>query len=447
MSSSVTFALAFGVVGLAALAAYALYGAAGGAVGLLAGLTGLLLGRLASPGRREPAATPEPAGAGPLWTRPPAPGDALIADALLKATMNGMREGVLVLDESLRVVTSNRAARAVFGDKVSARAGQPLSAMTRHPAIHAAYRAALEHNRDEQVKIELWGAERRFFELRVAPLRLDAAQQGAGRGAIGVFFDITRLERLERVRQEFLSNVSHELRTPLTSILTSVETLEGGAIDDPRDGRRFVSVIRRNAERMRTLIEDILELSAIESGVTRVEPAEISLSPAVREALGALSAKAEARGVSLVNEVSAEAVVCADPRRLEQMLLNLIDNAIKFNRAGGEVVVRHEAGEPDRVSVSDTGEGIPADHLPRIFERFYRVDRARAREQGGTGLGLAIVKHLARAHGGEVSVRSDAGGGSTFTVELPRAGRTDQEIADTRPPASLPARPAPPANE
>ncbi|MCA1614330.1 MAG: cell wall metabolism sensor histidine kinase WalK, partial [Acidobacteria bacterium] len=246
-------------------------------------------------------------------TRPPAKGDALTADALLKATMNGMREGVLVLDESLRVVASNRAARVVFGDEMSARAGQPLSAVTRHPAIHAAYRAALEQNRDEEVKIELWGAERRFFELRVAPLRLDAAQQGAGRGAIGVFFDITRLERLERVRQEFLSNVSHELRTPLTSILAFVETLEGGAVDDPQDGRRFVSVIRRNAERMHTLIEDILELSAIESGTKPVEPEQLRLNPAVQEALGALSAKAAARGVSLINEVAPDVVVSADP--------------------------------------------------------------------------------------------------------------------------------------
>ncbi|MCA1612973.1 MAG: PAS domain-containing protein [Acidobacteria bacterium] len=356
-----------------------------------------------------------------MWTRPPAKGDAVAADALLKATMDGMREGVLVVDQSLRVVTSNRAARAVFGGEADARAGRPLSALTRHPAIHAAYRAALEHDRDEQVRIELWGAERRSFDLRVAPLRLDGARQGAGRGAIGVFFDITRLERLERVRQEFLSNVSHELRTPLTAILTFAETLEGGAVDDPQDGRRFVSVIRRNAERMHTLVEDILELSAIESGITQVEPTRLRLSPAVQEVLGALAAKAAARGVKLVNDVPAGAVVSADPRRLEQMLLNLIDNAIKFNREGGQVIVGHEAGEQDRVSVSDTGEGIPAAHLPRIFERFYRADRARSREIGGTGLGLAIVKHLARAHGGEVSVRSDAGAGSTFTIELPRA--------------------------
>ncbi len=418
--------LALGVVGLAALLGYVQFGPAVGIVGLLVGGLGLVLGRVATAGRRHPAATvaglPAADGVESAAVKPHVTGDVLIADALLKATMNGMREGVLVLDQSLRVVTSNHAARAVFGGGARARAGQPLSALTRHPPIHAAYRAALEHNRDEQVKIELLGAERRFFELRVAPLRLDDAQ-GAGRGAIGVFFDITRLERLERVRQEFLSNVSHELRTPLTSILAFVETLEDGAIDDPRDNRRFVSIIRRNAERMHTLIEDILELSAIESGITRVEPAQLRLSPTVQEAMGALSAKAAARGVVLVNEVSAEAVVSADPRRLEQMLLNLIDNAIKFNRAGGQVVVRHEAGEQDRVSVSDTGEGIPAEHLPRIFERFYRVDRARSREMGGTGLGLAIVKHLARAHGGEVSVRSDTGEGSTFTIELPHAGR------------------------
>ena len=429
MSSTLRIALALGLVGLVALLAYAQVGPAGGAVGLLAGGLGLLLGRIASAGRREPSAgAAQPAAAATAATKsvesqphkPRVTRDALIADALLKATMYGMREGVLVLDQSLRVVTSNHAARAVFGGEANARAGQPLSALTRHPSINAAYRAALEHNRDEQVKIEVLGAERRFFELRVAPLRLDGAQ--AGRGAIGVFFDITQLERLERVRQEFLSNVSHELRTPLTSILAFVETLEDGAIDDPRDGRRFVSIIRRNAERMHTLIEDILELSAIESGITQVEPARLRLSPAVQEAMGALSAKAAARGVGLVNEVAAEAVVTADPRRLEQMLLNLIDNAIKFSRAGGRVVVTHEAGEQDRVSVTDTGEGIPAEHLPRIFERFYRVDRARSREMGGTGLGLAIVKHLARAHGGEVSVRSDTGEGSTFTIELPHAG-------------------------
>ena len=166
-----------------------------------------------------------------------------------------------------------------------------------------------------------------------------------------------------------------------------------------------------------------MELSAIESGASKVEARPVQLSPIVQEALRSLAAKADACGVSLSNEVLPEATVHADPRRLEQMLLNLIDNAIKFSRPGGTVTISHEPGEGDLVSVKDTGEGIPPEHLPRIFERFYRVDRARSRELGGTGLGLAIVKHLARAHGGEVRVRSAPGEGSTFTIELPREPR------------------------
>jgi two-component system phosphate regulon sensor histidine kinase PhoR len=231
------------------------------------------------------------------------------------------------------------------------------------------------------------------------------------RDAIGVFFDITQLERLERVRQEFLSNVSHELRTPLTAIITFVETLQDGALEAPEDARRFVSIIGRNAGRMRTLIEDIMELSAIESGGTKVEARPVLLFHLVQETLRALAAKAEACGVSLVNDVPPDATVYADPRRLEQMLINLVDNAVKFSRRGGAVAVRHARGERDLVSVSDEGEGIPAEHLPRIFERFYRVDRARSRELGGTGLGLAIVKHL---HAAGRSGRLRDHGGAPF---------------------------------
>jgi two-component system phosphate regulon sensor histidine kinase PhoR len=337
------------------------------------------------------------------------------AGALLEATMNGMREGVLVVNESLRVVSVNKAARSLFVRGSEAFYGQPLSALTRDPSVNAAYRAAVERCEDTQVKVELLGADRRVLELSVSPL-----QVGDACDAIGVFFDITELERLERVRQEFLSNVSHELRTPLTSILAFIETLEEGALEEPETARHFVSIIRRNAERMRTLIEDIMELSAIESGALKVEARPVRLSHLVREVLSALASKADPCGVALVNAVPPEATVYADSRRLEQMLLNLVDNAVKFSRRGGSVIVGHEAGECDLVSVNDTGEGIPAEHLPRIFERFYRVDSARSRDLGGTGLGLAIVKHLARAHGGEVRVRSVWGEGSTFTIELPR---------------------------
>jgi two-component system phosphate regulon sensor histidine kinase PhoR len=343
--------------------------------------------------------------------------------ALLKATMDSMREGVVVIDSAMRVVALNNAARATFrSGGTSSLSPRRLSDLTRNSTIYSAFAAAVARGLRAEVKVETdVGDGRRVFDLHVAPLREREAIYGSDvRGAIGVFIDVTRLERLELVRQEFLSNVSHELRTPLTAVITFADTLEDGGLDDPEAARGFLSVIRRNAERMRALIEDITELSSIESGGARVDVREVRLSPVVRDIFAALSAKADALGVTLHDEVPPAATVRADPRRLEQMLTNLVDNAVKFNRRGGGVTVGHAGGERDRVSVSDTGDGIPAEHLSRLFERFYRVDRARSRAAGGTGLGLAIVKHLARAHGGEVSVRSTPGEGSTFTIELPR---------------------------
>ncbi|MDT7687792.1 MAG: two-component system, OmpR family, phosphate regulon sensor histidine kinase PhoR [Acidobacteriota bacterium] len=345
------------------------------------------------------------------------------ATALLEVTMDSMREAVVIIDSAMRVVALNNSARAAFrqggADALSPRR---LSDLTRNSSIYSAFAAAVARGERAEVKVETnVGEGRHVYDLHVAPLRQREVIYGSDvRGAVGVFFDITRLERLELVRQEFLSNVSHELRTPLTAILTFVETLEDGALDEPETARRFLSVIRRNAERMRTLVEEIMELSSIESGATDVDVREVRVFPAVQETFGALAAKAETCGVALVNRVSPESNVYADARRLEQMLLNLVDNAIKFSRRGGSVTVTHERGARDLICINDTGEGIPPEHLPRIFERFYRVDRARSREMGGTGLGLAIVKHLARAHGGEVRVRSTLNEGSTFTIELPR---------------------------
>jgi two-component system phosphate regulon sensor histidine kinase PhoR len=210
------------------------------------------------------------------------------------------------------------------------------------------------------------------------------------------------------------------LRTPLTSIIAYVETLEDGAIEDPDNNRRFLGVIRRNAERMKCLIADIAELSLIETGNVSMDIKDIKLSRTVDDIFAALSSKAAARKVQLVNDVGADVVIRADSMRLEQMLTNLIDNAIKFNREGGSVTASHsESGDRSLISIADTGEGIVPENLQRIFERFYRIDRGRSREVGGTGLGLAIVKHLARLHGGEVFVTSALGQGTTFSVELP----------------------------
>jgi two-component system phosphate regulon sensor histidine kinase PhoR len=348
------------------------------------------------------------------------------AAALLEVTMDSMREAVVIIDSAMRVVALNNSARGVFraGGGESALSPRRLSDLTRNPSVYSAFAAAVARGERAEVKVEIErGDARGTYDLHVAPLRQREAVYGSDvRGAVGVFFDITRLERLERVRQEFLSNVSHELRTPLTAIITFVETLEDVGADDRENTARFLAVIRRNAERMNVLIKDILELSAIEAGTVAVEPAQVRLSSLVGECFTALASRADARGVKLLNDVSRDVFVRADARRLEQMLTNLVDNAVKYTREGGEVRVSHEReGARDRIHVADTGEGIAAEHLPRIFERFYRVDSARSRDMGGTGLGLAIVKHLARAHGGEATARSEPGRGSTFTLELPSA--------------------------
>jgi two-component system phosphate regulon sensor histidine kinase PhoR len=378
---------------------------------------------------------------------------------LFEATMNGMREGLLVVDKDMRVVASNTAAHRLFNLSRGKLEAQRLTELTRNPAVYSAFLDALRGMERSGVKVETHGPERLVFDLRVVPLgnssgspRVSKGSNGrdaegvqttqGAQGALGVFIDVTRIERLEHVRQEFLSNVSHELRTPLTAILAFVETLETGAVDDQESARRFLAIIRKNAARMQDLIDDILELSAIEAGNVPVRAELVELSPIVTDVISSLATKASVAETVLNNAVARDARVFADARRLEQMLTNLVENAIKFNRPKGQVTIRFESGPDvatqalprettlrDKIIVADTGEGIPAQHLERLFERFYRVDRARSRELGGTGLGLAIVKHLARAHGGEVSVTSELGKGSIFTIELPNAQGTQGSTA------------------
>ncbi len=336
------------------------------------------------------------------------------SNRLLQGIIDTAREAVFVVDDAMRIKASNSAAGAAFSRGNGSLEERRLSEIIRDVRLHAAFRTCIDVREPADLKLEIGSVEKRTFDIHIAPFESDGR-----RHAIGFFYDVTQVERLEKVRQEFLSNISHELRTPLTSIMAFVETLEDGAIDDAENNRRFLNVIRRNAERMHVLIADILELSLIESGNVSIDKGHVRVALLVDDIFDSLSAKADEREVLLSHEIDPEARVYADHGRLEQMLTNLIDNAIKFNRASGAVEVNLKQA-PDRsvISVADTGEGIMAEHLGRIFERFYRLDRGRTREVGGTGLGLAIVKHLARLHGGEVSVESDLGSGTTFHIEL-----------------------------
>lgn len=367
--------------------------------------------------RRETFNTPQPQD---LSQSP----ESFAVSSLFEATMGSMREGLLVVNKDMRVIASNPAAHKLFNPSMSKLNSQRLTELTRNPAIYSAFLDALKGVERSGVKVQTHGPERQVFDLRVVPI---GGRNGDGaEGALGVFFDITRMERLEMVRQEFLSNVSHELRTPLTAIIAFVETLETGALEDVESSKRFLSIIRRNASRMHGLIDDILELTAIEGGNVTFRAGTVDLHALVNDVCAAFAAKAAAHDVALVGNVQPEVTVYADGRRLEQMLTNLIDNGIKFSKEGGTVTISYKqgsaaTGERDQILVEDNGDGIPAQHLERLFERFYRVDRARSRDMGGTGLGLAIVKHLALLHGGEVTVTSELGKGTIFTIHLPKA--------------------------
>jgi two-component system phosphate regulon sensor histidine kinase PhoR len=259
----------------------------------------------------------------------------------------------------------------------------------------------------------------RYFSVSVAPLR---REDSAVYGAVGVFHDITELKQAEQIRIDFVANVSHELRTPLTSIKGYTDTLlEDAAQARWESAPRFLSVISRNVDRLMSLIQDLLDLSWLESG-GELQLADVDLRELTQRVLGQLESLRGAKGHQIESEVSARQLR-ADPRRVEQVMVNLLENAIKYVPAGeGRIVVRWLCTDQSvRLIVSDNGPGIPPVHQDRLFERFYRVDKARSRELGGTGLGLAIVKHILQAHGGTVTVRSELGKGSEFVCDFPLA--------------------------
>jgi two-component system phosphate regulon sensor histidine kinase PhoR len=351
---------------------------------------------------------------------------------LLRSIVASVAEGLVITDRESNVLIINDAARELLG--AGRRPVIRLTDISRDPQFHKVFASALATGERAEARVETrpnapsaqnqaGSQNRRILRLHAAPLRLSDDRAGQIDGVVCAFTDVTKLEMLERVRQEFISNVSHELRTPLAAITAYAETLLDGGIDDAENSLRFLHTIQRNAERMKALVNDISELSAIESGAVRLSIERLSLRQVVGDVFNGLSHRAAKHGVALHNQVAEDFYLDADRRRLDQILINLVDNAVKFNHPGGAVTVLAEDSEGGQtIKVRDTGPGIPPEHLPRVFERFYRVDKARSREAGGTGLGLAIVKHLALAHGGEAYVASEVGAGSEFSIKLPRRG-------------------------
>ena len=338
----------------------------------------------------------------------------------LETLLDSMIEGLVVLDPHGRITLANRAAEVLFGFSRQMIGGTLLEAVRHHEVAAVAARLGKESAiLDHELRLE--GPPPRVLQVNAVALRDPA---GVGAGAMLVFHDLTRLRELEGARQEFVANVSHELRTPLSLIKGAAETLLDGAKTDPAALDRLLQIIDRHADRLTLLIDDLLLLAKLDSGRIELHPEPSALRSATQEVFDDLAKRARGREVRLENAVPAGLVAQADPDRLRQVLSHLVDNGLKYGRAGGVLAVsgRVLEGPWIEVCVRDDGPGIPREAQARVFERFYRVDKARSREQGGTGLGLAIVKHAVQAHGGEVRVESEPGQGAAFYFTLPAAG-------------------------
>jgi two-component system phosphate regulon sensor histidine kinase PhoR len=342
---------------------------------------------------------------------------------LLERILQSMREGVLVLDGDRRILLVNAALRSslLLGSAVEGKA--PLE-LVRNADLQEILDRAFSAEEPVSGEIETAGLSPRRLLVHASPLPpIDSDGDGEPGGLLAVFVDVTEIRRLETLRKDFVANVSHELRTPVTAVRSAVETLRHTLEKDQAASARFVDMIDRNAQRLGALVEDLLDLSRIESKEYRPDLQTLPLRPAAEQVVSLLRGKLEERRQRLALELPADgSAVRADRRALEQVLTNLVENAVKYCPAESSITVRARVdGKRVRVEVVDTGPGIEPRHQPRLFERFYRVDGGRSRDMGGTGLGLSIVKHLVEAMDGAVGVESVPGRGSTFWFTLPLA--------------------------
>jgi two-component system, OmpR family, phosphate regulon sensor histidine kinase PhoR len=357
--------------------------------------------------------------------------------AKARAILDGMVEGVIAVDGHESILLMNERARSMFGVGAGRGEGKPLPEVVRNAELHEVFRHTRAGGNDAPLERELRlrHPSPRTLQVNAVPVRL----AGPEPGVVMVLHDVTALRRLELVRTEFVANVSHELRTPLTAIQGYLETLLSGALEERQNARRFLEIAFRHTERLGRLLNDLTDLSNIELGKVTLRPGAVRVTEVVDSVLDIVRPKAEAGRVGLIADVQPRALtVHADHDRLAQILINLADNAVKYTPENGWVTVRARETDGGRaeILVRDTGVGIPAADLPRITERFYRVDKARSRELGGTGLGLAIVKHLVAAHGGELSITSVEGEGTTVRVTLPTTAAVAAQLSLPMPPAA-----------
>jgi two-component system, OmpR family, phosphate regulon sensor histidine kinase PhoR len=338
-----------------------------------------------------------------------------------EAVLSSMTEGVLAVDTDGRVLSLNRAAAHTFQVADPARAaGRPIEEVFRNARLQQFVREVRAGAAPDECEITVPHGGRRVLQARGAPL----LGPGGGRiGAVVVFNDVTRLRQLEKLRRDFVANVSHELKTPITSIKGFVETLRDGAMENLAEARRFLDIVARHADRLNAIIDDLLMLSRLEQNETAaIERHPCAAGDLLRTATEVCAPRAAERNIHLKVECSPEVRISVNPPLIEQALINLIGNAIKYSAEGQTVQIRARAEDDGvQLTVADRGIGIEARHHDRLWERFYRVDKGRSRQDGGTGLGLAIVKHIAQVHGGRVSMESEVGRGSTFTIHLPAA--------------------------